>query len=266
MKKILFIVLFTSFGFKGIAQNSIQPFLFTLNTLTGDKAYWNFHYSGSYGERTTGQFGYDGLGQQLGVKGYLGNRFTLYATAAMGFAHGGGVTSAQQVEVIRDLIGGQVPEGFRIGAGLGMSRDWSNVKSAISRITLSFNQPTWLATGNLRFEKAFASSRDKLDFISSLGYQHRISNAVFLGFEAVGQDLEGFWEEDEAEGGAKLMVGPSVNLSPVNSNLSFSLSGGPVFYATRSNAIPSEAIREIGAYASRNGYSIRALINFNLHR
>jgi hypothetical protein len=96
----------------------------------------------------------------------------------MGFAHGGGVTSAQQVEVIRDLIGGQVPEGFRIGAELGMSRDWSNVKSAISRITLSFNQPTWLATGNLRFEKAFVCSRDKLDFISSLGYQRTGSNTL----------------------------------------------------------------------------------------
>lgn len=266
MKKILFIALLISSGLKGIAQNQVQPFLFTLNTLTGDKSYWNIHYSGTYGERTTGQFGYDGLGQQFGVKGYLGNRFTLYGTAAIGFAHGGGITSAQQAEVIRDLIGGRSAEGFRMGAGLGLSRDWSNVKSAISRITLSFDRTKWLATGNLRFEKAFESSRDKLDFISSLGFQHRISNGFFLGFEAVGQDLEGFWEKDEAEGGAKLMLGPSVSFSPSNSKLSFALSGGPVFYATRSNAVPSEAIREIGALASGNGYSLRALINFNLHK
>jgi hypothetical protein len=266
MKKILFVALLISSGLRGIAQNQVQPFLFTLNTLTGEKAYWNLHYSGTYGERTTGQFGYDGLGQQFGVKGYLGHRFTLYGTAAIGFAHVGGVTSAQQAEVIRDLIGGKSAEGFRMGAGLGLSRDWSNVKSAISRITLSFDRTKWLATGNLRFEKAFESSRDKLDFISSLGFQHRISNGLFLGFEAVGQDLEGFWEKDEAEGGAKLMLGPSVSFAPLNSKLSFALSGGPVFYATRSNAIPSEAIREIGSFASGNGYSLRALINFNMHK
>lgn len=266
MKRILFTALFFLAVANVMAQSPAQPFLFSVNTLTGGKPYWNLHYSGTYGERTTGQFGYDGLGQQFGVKGYLGSRFTLYATAAVGFAHDGGVTSAQQAEVIRDLVGGKVPEGFRLGAGLGLSRDWSNVKSAISRITLSFDKTKWRATGNLRFEKAFDSSRDKLDFISSLGFQHRISDCWSLGFEAVGQDLEGFWEKDEAEGGAKLMVGPSVNIVPANSKLSFSLSGGPVFYATRSNAIPSEAIREIGALASGNGYSVRALINFNLYK
>ena len=120
--------------------------------------------------------------------------------------------------------------------------------------------------GNLRFEKAFDKSRDKLDFISSFGYQHRVSSVLYLGFEALGQDLEGFWEKDEAEGGAKVMIGPSINLEPNHSKLSFSISGGPVFYATHSQVIPSEAIREIGSVASGNGYTIRALVNFNLHR
>lgn len=253
-------------GLLATAQSSAQPFLFSFNTLTGDRPYWNVHYSGSYAEQTTGQFGYDGLGQQFGVKGYLGNRFTLYATAAVGFAHGGGVTSAQQAEVIRDLLGGKSANGFRLGAGLGLSRDWTNVKSAISRVTLSYDEQNWRSTGNMRFEKAFDSNRDKVDFITSIGFQHRIAKSWFAGVEAVGQDLEGFWEEDEAEGGAKLMIGPSINISPAQSNFSLSLSGGPVFYATRSQAIPSEAIREIGTIASGNGYTIRALINFDLHK
>jgi hypothetical protein len=258
----LFFTLLMSLAFCATAQQSAQPFLYTVNSLTGDDPHWNVHYSGSYGEHTSGQFGYDGMGQQFGVKGYLGNRFTLYATASLGFANRGGVTSAQQAEILRDFIGGgKSVNGFRLGASLGASRDWSNVKSAISRIVMSLDQQRWRATGNLRFEKAFDNSRDKLDFISSLGFQYRLSPALFLGFEAIGQDLEGFWEADEAEGGAKLMVGPSLNLAPVNSKLSFSLSGGPVFYATRSNAISSQAIRELGA--NSNGYSVRALVNFN---
>lgn len=246
--------------------DAAQPFLFSLNTLTAENPRWNIHYSGSYGERTNGQFGYDGLGQQFSVKGYLGSRFTLYATAAIGFANSGGVTSAEQAEVIRDLIGGKGITGFRLGAGLGLSRDWSNTGSAISRITASFDRTNWRMAGNLRFEKAFDQSRDKLDFITSFGYQHRVSNVLYLGIEALGQDLEGFWEKDEAEGGAKVMIGPSINLEPNHSKLSFSISGGPVFYATRSQVIPSEAIREIGSVASGNGYTIRALVNFNLHR
>jgi hypothetical protein len=248
------------------ANVSAQPFLFSVNTLTNDNPVWNLHYSGSYGARTAGQFGYDGVGQQFGVKGYLGNKFTLLATAAMGFSGNGRVTSSQQAEVIRDLIGGKALMGLRLGAGLGLSRDWSNVKSAVSRLTASFEQPNWRLAGNLRFEKAFERSRDKVDFITSLGFQHRISSEWFLGLEAVGQDLEGFWEADEAEGGAKLLIGPSVNLTPVHSKLSFSLSGGPVFYATRSQVIPSEAIRDITPLASANGYTIRALINFNFSK
>ena len=276
-KRILVLITSSLITFNCVAQNlpvqnsvnvinAAQPFLFSVNTLTKENIKWNIHYSGSYGERTDGQFGYDGLGQQLGVKGYLGSRLTLYATAAVGFANRGGVTSAEQVEVIRDLIGGKKASGFRLGAGLGISRDWSNTGSAISRITAFFDQTNWQLTGNLRFEKAFDKTRDKLDFISSFGFQHRISNQWYLGFEALGQDLEGFWEKDEAEGGAKLMIGPSINLVPDNSRLSFSFAGGPVFYATRSSVIPSEAIREIGSVASGNGYTIRALVNFNLHK
>ncbi|MFD2582457.1 hypothetical protein ACFSR6_08155 [Pedobacter vanadiisoli] len=279
MKKIFLAAVFVAFVLRGSAQNlatvspvlktvndAAQPFLFTLNTLTAENPRWNIHYSGSYGERTTGQFGYDGLGQQFGVKGYLGSRLTLYATAALGFANGGGVASAEQAEVIRDLVGGKGIAGFRLGAGLGLSRDWSNTGSAISRITASFDRANWRMAGNLRFEKAFNRTRDKLDFITSIGFQHRISNALYLGFEALGQDLEGFWEKDEAEGGAKLLIGPSINLEPNHSKLSFSISGGPVFYATRSQVTSPAAIREIGNIASGNGYTVRALVNFNLHR
>ncbi|WP_293788932.1 hypothetical protein [uncultured Pedobacter sp.] len=279
MKKIIFAAVFAAFALRGSAQSlanvnpelktgndAAQPFLFILNTLTAENPRWNIHYSGSYGQRTNGQFGYDGLGQQFGIKGYLGNRLTLYATAALGFANGGGVASAQQAELIRDLIGGKGIAGFRLGAGLGLSRDWSSIGSAISRITAAFDRPNWRMAGNLRFEKAFSRSRDKLDFITSIGFQHRVSNSLFLGFEALGQDLEGFWEKDEAEGGAKLMIGPSINLEPKDGKLSFTLSGGPVFYATRSQVSSPAAIREIGNIASGNGYNIRALVNFNLHR
>jgi hypothetical protein len=63
-------------------------------------------------------------------------------------------------------------------------------------------------------------TRDNIDLISSFGYQHRLGSHLFIGIEALGQDLEDYWEPDEAEGGAKLMIGPSVNLLPNNSKFS----------------------------------------------
>jgi hypothetical protein len=72
---------------------SVQPFLFSVNTLTGSAPYWALSASSNYAQRTAGQFGYDGADQQLAVKGYLGNRFTLYANADLGFARNGGTTT-----------------------------------------------------------------------------------------------------------------------------------------------------------------------------
>lgn len=242
-----------------------QPFLFSVNTLTSASPNWSVNVSGNYAEHTTGPFGYDGMDQQVAVKGYLGNRFTIYSNADLGFARTGGTTSAQQAEVIRDIIGGKSQYGVRFGVGLGGNRDFSGVGAVFSRVTASFDALSWRLGGNLRFEKAFSKGRDDIDLITSLGFQHRLSGPVFAGFEMVGEDLEGFWESDEAEGGAKLMIGPSINVAPSNSRFSFTICGGPVFYATHSSDL-SSAIRDVGTVASQNGYSIKAMLAFNLHR
>jgi hypothetical protein len=241
-----------------------QPFLFSVNTLTDANPRWNLNYSGSYGERVAGPFGYNGVDQQFAVKGYLGNRFTLYANAAFGLARNGGVNSAQQAEVIRNFIGGRQWFGPGIGIGLGVSRDMSNVKSMFSRVTAYFNTSNWRLGGNMRIEKAFDSSRDNIDLITSIGVHRHITGSLYGGLEAVGQDLEGFWEADEAEGGARLLVGPSLNMVPVNSRFAFSVCGGPVFYATRSSVLPSQAIRDLNY--GQNGFTLRAMVTFNLHQ
>ena len=137
--------------------------------------------------------------------------------------------------------------------------------SAISRITASFDQTNWRLLGNLRFEKAFDSNRDKLDFITSIGFEHRIAEGLYLGFEALGQDLEGFWEKDEAEGGAKVLIGPAINLAPAHSKLSFSISGGPVFYATRSQQSHRKPFVTLEQLLQETGILSGHWLNFNLH-
>lgn len=244
------------------AKRTPEPFLFSVTTLTPGDLKWSFSYAGSYGERVAGPFGYDGINQQFGIKGYLGKRLTLFANAALGFPGEINVTSAQQAEIIRDIIiGGKNNYGLRLGAGAGFRRDYKNVKSVLSRLTFSYEASRWKTGGNILFEKAFGSNRDAVDIITSLGFHYRLVGTLYGGFEAVGEDLEGFWDTEEAEGGAKLMVGPSLNMAPKKSRVSFSLSGGPVIYATQNQVTNPEAIRELPSQA---GLIVRARVIFNL--
>ena len=241
-------------------KRTTEPFLFSMTTLTPEDLRWSLDYSTSYGERITGPFGHEGIGQQVGVKGYLGKQFTVYAHAALANTIGGKVSSAQQAEIIRDFIGGKEPDGFRLGLGIGVSRDYRSVNSLLSRITAAYDAPRWKAGGNILLEKALVANRDKIDIISSFGFHYRLKGKFYGGFEAVGEDLEGLWSE-EAEGGAKMLVGPSLNMTTNNSRISFSVSGGPVFYASRSALANQDAIREL---PSQSGLSLRAKVIFNL--
>src|SRR6185437_6977600 len=109
-----------------------QPFLFTINTLNPAARGWSVNYSGGYGERTVTPLGYDGVDQNVAVKGYLGNKFTMLASMGVGFGSNGDVRSLQQAEVLRDFIGGNQPIGFRAGASLGFRREFNNNKVALS--------------------------------------------------------------------------------------------------------------------------------------
>ena len=244
-----------------VVKRTPEPFLFSVTTLTREDLKWSMDYSASYGERVTGPFGYEGIGQNFALKGYLGKQFTLYANAALGFSGKDNVASMQHAEVLHDFLGGRKNLGLRLGVGVGATRDYSNVKSLMTRIALSYDATSWKAGGNLLLEKAFGNNRDAIDVITSFGFHYRLRNNFYGGFETVGEDLEGFWDPKEAEGGAKLLVGPSLNMTSKNSKVFFSVSGGPVFYATRNELSNTGAIRDL---PSQPGMTIRARVVFNL--
>jgi len=238
-----------------------SPFLYSETILTLEDQPWSVNYLSSYGERVEGQFGYDGVEQYFSVKGSFAKNYTLLARTSFGFSNvGEEMVSAQQVEVLRDIITKKNFIGLRLGAGLGIGLDYSNTKLLLSRIVISLKELKWSATGNIFFEKALASDRDAIDVIMSGGIHYQFSRSFLGGIEAVCEDVEGFWDENEAEGGAKLFIGPTLNYSPVKSRLSFSLSGGPVIYAT-SNQNMSAAVREL---PSENGLTVRAKVTYSL--
>ena len=163
------------------------------------------------------------MDQNIGVKGYLGAKFTFLASMGIGFGNNGDVKSLQQIEALRDFIGGNRPSGFRLGASLGFRREFNNDKVALSRIAAAYENINWRFGGNVRFEKAFDKDRDGVDVISSIGIHRQISGELFGGIEAIGKDLEGIWENDEAEGGARLLVGTSLNFTPVTYRFSLTI-------------------------------------------
>jgi len=242
-----------------LATQQPQPFLFTINTLNPSARAWSLNYSGGYGQHTVTPLGFDGIDQHIAVKGYLGAKFTALINIGLGFANKGDINSFQQAEVFRDFIGGNQALGLRIGASLGFRREFNNDKIALSRVTAAYESIGWRLGANVRLEKAFVEGRDGLDVISSIGIHRQVSGAFFAGLEAVGQDLEGFWS-NETEGGAKLLVGPSLNFVPQASRFSFTLCGGPIIYATHSTLLPNDfAIRELPA---TNGFTMKFNVGF----
>jgi hypothetical protein len=273
MKKIYFLVcLFLSLNYvtkaqltdDGLSGGSLgqpQPFLYTINSLNPAARHWSLNYNGGYGQYTVTPLGFDGVDQNFAVKGYLGNRYSLMATMGVGFGNHGNTQTYQQAEVFKDFIGGVNPTGFRFGTSLGVIREFSNDVVALSRFNAAYENTAWKFAINARVEKAFAANRDALDLISSFGIQRKIAGQFFGGIEAVGQDLEGLWETDEAEGGAKVLIGPSVNFVPVGSRLSFSLCAGPILYVTHSTVIPNDsAVRELPL---NNGFTVKFNVGFN---
>lgn len=241
-------------------KSTPEPFLFSATTLTPQDLHRSLTYSSGYGQGVAGAFGYNGVEQQFSVKGYLGKQLTCYASAGLGFPRGNIASSAEQVEIVRNFIGGKKNQGFRLGIGVGANRDYDQVNSLLSRVIVSYDFLRWKFAGNLLFEKAFAKNRDGIDIITSMGFNYRLSASLYGGLEAVGEDLEGLWSA-EAEGGAKVMVGPSINLIPDNFRFSFALSGGPVMYVSHSKLIDPTALRTL---PFQKGLTIRARVIFNL--
>ncbi len=266
---ILFLLLSAGFTLKaqtmdgGLTNSSLgqsQPFLYTMNGLNPAAQHWSLNYSGGYGQYTVTSLGFDGVEQHIGVKGYLGNRFTILTNMGIGLGSRGNTQTYQQAEVFKDFIGGKNPTGFRFGTSLGVIREFSNDLVILSRFNAAYENLAWKFAANARLEKAFATGRDGYDVISSFGILRRIDGQLFGGVEAVGQDLEGLWATD-AEGGAKVLIGPSLNFVPVGSRLSFSLNAGPILYVTHSTITPYDsAVRELPL---NNGFTVKFNVGFN---
>jgi hypothetical protein len=234
------------------------PFVFTVTTTPPSATErWTAQYDVGYADRTAAPFGYDGLEQRARIQGSLGSGFTVVGEVGLGIDGQSTTSTTQHLEALKDILGGK--HGLQLAGGLGVRREWQGTTVFLGRVAFGHAFPRSSVFGNFRFEKPLAADRDRLDLITSLGWLHRVGGSLRVGLEAMGEDLEGLWDAEEAEGGAKLFLGPSVHLAPSRSPLYASLCGGPIVYATHSGRT-SVAARPLGA--TGNGYTLRLTVGY----
>jgi hypothetical protein len=246
----------------GPAEAQVRPFVFTVTTGPSGSASlpdprpWTAYYDSGYGQRTGEPFGYDGVEQRFGVQGRLGAGFTLLGHVDLGI---GDVTtrSSQQAELLKDVLGST--SSVRFAVGVGARREWEGTSAVLARVCLGWSRPKTVLFGNALIEKPFAAGRDAVDLITTLGWLQNVGHGLRLGVEAVGEDLEGFWEAEEAEGGAKLYAGPALHWTAPAGRLWLSAGGGPIVYATRSSR-SSPAPRPLDA--TGNGFTMRVSVGY----
>lgn len=244
-----------SVAFATSASAQATPFLFTVMPGDSNARAGFAYYELGYGERTFEPVAGERLEHALGVRANLGSSVTVLARTGLATL-GNETRVSPRAEVIVSRPAGRT---FHLAAGLGYAREYSRTDVMLARVGVGRSTSRSLVHGNLLLEKPFSGERDAVDLITTVGAGRKLGNAVTMSVEAVGQDLEGFWDPAEKDGGARLMVGPSLAIAPPTAKWQLIVGGGPIVRATRSS-FDSAADRPL---PTRNGYVIRSSIGFS---
>ena len=259
MRTILLLLPFLAQGvFVAVAQN--RPFLFTMEPPGKGEELLLVHYAAAYGRQTFEPLGADNVEQVLGIQAGIGESFLLLAHAGLALQDGPTRVS-QQAELLARFMNGE-NRVIDLAAGFGYRREYGGTNVLLSRIIVGHRSGSWQLFGNLLLEKAFAADRDDFDAIVTGGFSRDFGGTVQAGFEIVGQDLEGFWDRDEAEGGATLFMGPGVHLAFPGTTCGLTVGGGLILRATQSARF-SDAPRDLPV-GRRNGFVLRTELAFGL--
>jgi hypothetical protein len=213
------------------------------------------YYELGYGERTFEPVAADRIEQAVGVRATFGSSLMVLARTGVSTV-GADTRVSPRGEV---LYSRPVGKTVRVAAGVGYAREYSRTDVMLARFGVGRATSRSMMHGNLMLEKPMSGERDAVDLITTVGAGRKLGSAVTMSIEAVGQDLEGFWNPEEKDGGARLMAGPSIAIAPPTARWQLTLGGGPIIRATRSS-FDSGADRPL---PSRNGYVLRSAVGLN---
>ncbi|MFZ4622398.1 MAG: hypothetical protein ACOYNS_17680 [Bacteroidota bacterium] len=217
-------------------------------------------YDAAYSEKNFRPFGADNMEQTIGLRTTLNNSFTVVAHAGIATTiHGSRMM--QQAELIADVFHSN--DGFTgLAAGAGARHEYDGTNVMLVRALADWRSSSWNVSGNVLLEKAFSASRDQIDLMTTVGVNYALSSVFHAGLEIVGQDLEGFWDTEEAEGGAVVYAGPSIGTVIPGMDLHITVGGGPIIRASQNDRIGT-ALREIPAVTG-NGFVVRTSLSFGI--
>jgi hypothetical protein len=231
-------ILVLALVFTAAAQAAAQdrPFLFSIATSPAAKSAVRFDLDVGVGEQVFhGDTGSEPE-QRIGIQASRG-RLTL--VGRVGIADTGtSYNSSQSGEALYSVFGAASP--VSLAAGGGILREADGVNVWLARVVAACDTTVWRVHGNLLFQKPISSQRDPVDLITTVGMARRLAHGVSIGIEGIGEDLEGFWDSQEAEGGARLLAGPSLHVAPSGRRWQVTATGGPLFH-------PSSTGRSSGA-------------------
>jgi hypothetical protein len=236
-----------------------RPFLLSIATTRDSKPAVRFDYDAGIGEHAFQSDVATRPEQRLGVQASRG-RFTFVGRVGVA-AVGSSYQSAQSGEALYSF---RAPaRGLALAAGGGMLHEAGGVNVLLARVVAGHSAEVWTLQGNLLFQKPMSSGRDAVDLITSVGWSRTLTRGVSLGVEAIGEDLEGFWEREEAEVGARLLAGPSVRIAPDGRRWQLIATGGPMFHPADTGRA-SGALRELPPDRSRTGYAFKVSLSVDL--
>jgi len=246
----------------GPAAAQPGPFVFTTTTTSDQtRPALRFDYDIGIAERAFQSDVANQPEERVGVQASRG-RLTLLARFGMTDA-GSAYQSTQSAEALFSVLKGG--KGIDLAAGGGVLHEASGVDVLLAHIVAGRNTSASHLYGNLVFEKplAAAAPRDSVDLITSVGWARNVSRNTSLGVEAVGEDLEGFWNPHEAEGGARLLAGPSLHVTSVGGRWRLTATGGPEFHSTLSG-VSSTALRDLPSGVRRSNFAVRVGLSVSL--
>ena len=236
-----------------------RPFLLSIATPRDTRPSVRFDYDAGIGERAFQSDLATRPEQRVGVQASRG-RLTLVARVGLATT-GSSYQSAQSGEALYAFVA--PGRGVAVAAGGGVLHEAGGVNVLLARVVAGHSTEVWNLQGNLLLQKPMSSGRDAIDLITSVGWSRTLVRGVALGVEAIGEDLEGFWEPNEAEGGARLLAGPSVRIAPNGRRWQLIAMGGPMFHPSDTGRA-SGALRELPPDRARTGYAFKVSLSLDL--
>ncbi len=228
------------FAATGTVRGQEVPFLY--HRAGGDQAAGlQVEAETAYGTREARPFGERGLEQGVRVSTRFSRWVELEAWGALLWVDGDREAAGASAEVRSHLLT-EKANGVGLSVGAGMVRDFRGDTIARTRLTLSRRAGNLELVGTALAEVPFAEDRDAVDVIFGVGGAYEVSSRLNIGGEVLGEDLEGFWEEEEAEGGARLVAGPTVDVAFLD-RLTFKANAGLVYAMTGDAVASSDASR-----------------------